>query len=70
MENVNLNSDGIKTISYDDVTRQLYVRFQNGEYYVYYEVFPLDYIGFLSTSEHRKFLEDRLDFKYDKKKLH
>lgn len=69
METTNFNSRDIQSTTYDDITRELYVRYSNGDYVVYYEVFPMDYVGFLSTDDHSKFLKERFDFKYDKRKL-
>ncbi len=70
METTNFNSPHIVSATYDDITNDLYVRFTNGDYYVYYDVIPMDYVGFLSTEDHSKFVRNRLEMKYDKRKLH
>ncbi len=70
METTNFNSRDIQSATYDDITHQLYVRFTNGDYYVYYDVMPVDYVGFLSADDHSKYVKDRLTIKYDKRKLH
>ncbi|MFN7251690.1 MAG: KTSC domain-containing protein [Anaerobacillus sp.] len=70
METTNFNSRDIQSSTYDDITHSLYIRFTNGNYYVYYDVMPIDYVGFLSTEDRNKFVHDRLDVKYDKRKLH
>ncbi|WP_161568314.1 KTSC domain-containing protein [Anaerobacillus alkaliphilus] len=70
METTNFNSPHIKSATYDDITHSLYVRFTNGDYYVYYDVIPMDYVGFLSTEDHSQFVKDRLEMKYDKRRLH
>lgn len=69
METTKFNSQDIKSASYDETTRQLYVRFTNGDYYVYYDVMPVDYIGFLSTENHSQYIKDLLAIKYDNRKL-
>ncbi|QOY34054.1 KTSC domain-containing protein [Anaerobacillus isosaccharinicus] len=70
METTNFNSPHIQSATYDDITHALYIRFTNGEYYVYYDVMPIDYIGFLSTEDHSWYVTDRLNRKYDMKRLH
>lgn len=70
METTNFNSNYIKSVSYDDITHQLHIHFANGEQYVYYDVMDIDYVGFLSTEDQKKFVNDRLAVKYDSKKLH
>ncbi len=70
METTNFNSTYLKSATYDDITHSLYIRLQNGEYYVYYDVMPIDYVGFLSTTNQQKFVNDRLEIKYDKRRLH
>lgn len=69
METTNFNSQDIKSTTYDEITRQLYVRFTNGDYYVYYDVMQIDYIGFLSSEDHSQYIKERLTIKYDKRKL-
>ncbi|UTW68988.1 KTSC domain-containing protein [Anaerobacillus sp. HL2] len=70
METTNFNSNYIKSVTYDEITHQLYIRFANGDHYVYYDVMDIDYIGFLSTEDQNKFINDRLTVKYDSRKLH
>lgn len=70
METTTFNSKDIQSASYDDITHQLYIRFTNGEYYVYYDVVPIDYVGFVSTQDHSKYVSDHLNSKYDKHKIH
>ncbi|MCT8137553.1 KTSC domain-containing protein [Anaerobacillus sp. CMMVII] len=70
METTNFNSQHIDSATYDDITHALYVRFKSGDYFVYYDVMPIDYVGFLSTEDHSKYVLERLDRKYDKRKLH
>jgi hypothetical protein len=70
LETTNFNSPDIQSATYDDITHALYIKFASGQHYVYYDVMPIDYVGFLSTEDHSKYVADRLDVKYDKRKLH
>ena len=60
MELSELNNETIKSVGYDDMTRELHVKFTNGDYLIYYEVFKLDYVGLLSSDNHSKFFEERI----------
>jgi hypothetical protein len=69
VETTNFNSQDIKSATYDEITSELYVRFTNGDYYVYYDVLSVDYIGFLSSEDHSQYIKEQLSDKYDKRKL-
>ena len=69
MEKTTFNSKDIKSASYDETTQELYIRFTNGDYFVYYDVITADYVGFLSTDDHSKYVFELLDSKYNSRKL-
>ncbi|ADU31251.1 KTSC domain-containing protein [Evansella cellulosilytica] len=64
METVELNHGKLSYIEYDETNRHLHVHFKNGEYVIYYEVYKLDYVGFLSTKNYTEFFEERIEPRY------
>ncbi|MFA9555909.1 KTSC domain-containing protein [Evansella sp. AB-rgal1] len=61
MEKTEMNTGILKTIEYDEETRELHVHFQNGDYVIYYEVYKLDYVGFLSSNDYTNFFKERIE---------
>ncbi|WP_096189492.1 KTSC domain-containing protein [Evansella halocellulosilytica] len=64
MEFVELNHGNLKSVSYDEALRELHVRFKDGDYMIYYEVYKLDYIGLLSSENYSDFFQDRIQPNY------
>ncbi|UCZ52065.1 KTSC domain-containing protein [Bacillus shivajii] len=64
MEFVDLNYGNLKSVAYDEIMRELHVRFKDGDYMIYYEVFKPDYVGLLSSEDHTDFFQERIQPRY------
>jgi len=64
MEMTELHDGNIKSIGYDEMTRELHVRFENGDYLIYYEVFKIDYVGIFTSDNMSKYFEERIQTRY------
>jgi hypothetical protein len=58
-----------RSLGYDETQKQLHVRFEDGSYIIYYEVFKLDYVGLMSSNNMKKFFEDRIKPRFPCKKM-
>ncbi|WP_026690383.1 KTSC domain-containing protein [Alteribacter aurantiacus] len=64
MEYVQVNSQVIDSIAFDDVNNQLHVRYQNKDYIVFYEVKKADYIALQGTANTAEFIDSKIALDY------
>jgi len=69
METTDINHGNLDTISYDNITRELHVHFNDGDYVIYYEVYDLDYMGLLSSTNKSNYFKERISPRFPSKKV-
>lgn len=60
MESVEFKEGFFRSIGYDEIQKQLHVRFKDGSYCIFYEVTKLDYVGMLSSNDMKSFFQERI----------
>ena len=61
---VQVESEAIAEIAYDDETSRMVVRFVDGEWYSYFGVSPRIYKAFVAAESHGRFFHDHIRDRY------
>lgn len=69
METTQLNDTIFQSLSYDEMTRELHIRYSDGAYIIFYEVPKVDYLGFLSSSSYSDFFKEKIESRFRSKKI-
>ncbi|RNA70153.1 KTSC domain-containing protein [Alteribacter keqinensis] len=69
MEFVQINDQQVKSLAYDDMNQQLHVRYQNGEYLVYYGVKKADYVALQGTADTAGFIDSKIALDYRSERM-
>lgn len=64
MEVTELKDDYFYTIGYDEITKQLHVKFISGRYVIFYEVRKLDYMGMMSSNHFKEYFDGEIEPRY------
>lgn len=61
MEVTELKDDYFYSIGFDDINKQLHVRFESGRYVIFYEVRKSEYLGMLSSNHAKQYFKEEIE---------